>query len=313
MMITAEQLHRKWSSIDYCDGGYIQVDVQHPLDWFVGYESIEQKTLLILTDKEPDILPTSKSIVVSKRLRSDSKWTLSFTLMRNEQESVFETLCADIIKYSGVAESEDTALLLTSKRYKQWNKLLEYQRKNLMEESSRKGLLGELIYLCGIIRSGYPVLPAVQGWVGPDGADQDFIYADGWHEIKSIGVAATSITISSLEQLGNLNPGELVVMRIDKCAPEYGGAVSLGEQVDKVLAQTAADPDALTLLESKLIKYGYIDVPEYREQKYIFSSLSHFKVDQNFPRLTTDTTPFQVIAAQYVISLAGIEAWRLEE
>lgn len=313
MKVTAEQLHRKWNSIDYYNGGYIQVETKHFLEWYVGYEKIDQKTLLLLTEKEPELLPTSKSIVVSKGFRTDGRWSLSLVLMRAEQESVFETLCADIIAYSQTAENETSALLLTAKRYKQWNKLLEYQRKNLMDESSRKGLLGELIYLFDVISSGYPVMLAIQGWVGPEGADQDFIYSDGWYEIKAIGISVVSVTISSLEQLSNYDPGELVVMYLEKCAPERIGAISLGEQVDNVLSQVVGDPDALSLLESKLAKYGYIDLPEYREQKYIFSGKVRYQVDADFPRLTADTVPSQVISAQYTISLVGIEDWQLED
>ena len=33
MKVTAEYLHRKWKSISYYDGGYIQVEVKHPLEW----------------------------------------------------------------------------------------------------------------------------------------------------------------------------------------------------------------------------------------------------------------------------------------
>lgn len=313
MKITVEQLHRKWKAIDYYDGGYIQVEVNHPLEWYVGYEKIDQKALLLLSEKEPELLPTSKSIIVSKGYRNDGRWALSLTLKRAEQESVYETLCADIITYSQNAEDEAFALQLVARRYKQWNKLLEYQRKSLMDESIRKGLLGELFYLSNVIDSGYPLLPAIQGWVGPEGADQDFVYTDGWHEIKSIGVSGTSITISSLEQLNSHEPGELVVVRLDKCAPERNGAVSLGEQVDSILSQASENPDALSLLESKLARYGYIDLPEYREQKYIFSGKTRFRVDGDFPRLTADTIPSQIISAQYTISLAGIESWKLED
>lgn len=60
-------------------------------------------------------------------------------------------LCADLISYSQTADNEISALNLTVRRFKQWNKLLEHQRKSLMDESNRKGLLGELIYLCEVI------------------------------------------------------------------------------------------------------------------------------------------------------------------
>lgn len=199
MKITAEYLHKKWKSISYYDGGYIQVEVKHPLEWHVGYKEIDQKALVIVSEKEPELLQTSKSIAVSKGRRMDGRWALSFALMRIEQDSVFELLCADLIACSQSAENEAAALALTAKRYKQWNKLLEHQRKSLMDESNRKGLLGELTYLCSIIDSGYPIFAAVQGWVGPDGADQDFVYADGWREVKSVGAAASSVTVSSLE------------------------------------------------------------------------------------------------------------------
>ena len=170
MKITAEYLHEKWNAFNYYDGGYIQIEVKHALEWHVGYKEFDQKALVIITQNEPELLPSSKSIVVTKGRRTDGRWTLSFVLMRNEQDSVFELLCADLISYSQTADNEISALNLTVRRFKQWNKLLEHQRKSLMDESNRKGLLGELIYLCEVIDGGYPILPAVQGWVGPDGA-----------------------------------------------------------------------------------------------------------------------------------------------
>lgn len=129
-----------------------------------------------------------------------------------------------------------------------------------------KDCLASLSICAKWIDAGYPILPAVQGWVGPDGADQDFVYADSWHEVKSVGVSADSVKISSLEQLANTDPGELVVMLIDKCAPERSNAVSLGEQVDRTFRRVHENDDAYSLLESKLMRYGFIDLPEYREQ-----------------------------------------------
>lgn len=313
MKITAEYLHEKWKSFTYYDCGYIQLEVKHALEWHVGYKEVDQKTLVIVSDKEPELLQASKSIAVTKGHRMDGRWALSFALMRVEQDNVFEQLCADLIIYSQSAENEDAALALTAKRWKQWNKLLEHQRKGLMEESNRKGLLGELIYLCSIIDSGCQLLDAVTGWVGPDGADQDFVYADGWHEVKSVRTAAPSVTISSLGQLDSALPGELIVMFIDKCAPERGGAVSLAEQVDLTLGRLRADADALSLLEDKLMRYGYIDLPEYRKQKYVCTGISRFSVDTDFPRLTSNCVMPQIIAAQYSISLAAIEGWKVKD
>lgn len=313
MKITSEVLQKKWNSINFYDGGYMQVGVDSFLEWYIGYKDINQKTLLIVSHFEPELLPTSKSVLISKGLREDGRWALSMTLMRPEQEEVFTILCSDVINYTEKASSEDAAMHLTEKRYKQWHRLMEHQNKGLMDESRRKGLLGELLFLCEKLESGYPILSAVQGWVGPDGADQDFIYSDLWHEIKSVGVSAETVSISSLEQLDNFDPGELVVMRIDKCPPEKSGSFSLNDQVSKTSSLIKTAPDALLLFESKLVKYGYIDLPEYGEQKYFFTKKDVFNVTDDFPRLTAAAIMPQIASAQYSISLAAIEGWRLEE
>ena len=61
-----------------------------------------------------------------------------------------------------------------------------------------------------------------------------FIYEDGWHEVKSVGASAMSVTISSLEQLDCTGEGELVIMRIDKAAPDKAGALSLNDAVRQI-------------------------------------------------------------------------------
>lgn len=134
MRITPEELHQKWESIDFYNGGYKQVEAEHPLEWYAGYQEIDQKTLLAITTQEPELLPSSKSIVVSKGKRADGRWTFSLVLMRKAQDSVFETLCSDIISYSQNAQNEEMALKLTGKRYKQWNTLLAHQRKSLITQ-----------------------------------------------------------------------------------------------------------------------------------------------------------------------------------
>ena len=310
MKITADYLHQKWNSINFYNGGYKLIEEAEPLEWHVGYQEIDQKTLLLLTKEEPDLLPASKSIIVNKGRRTDGRWVLSFTLMRIEQDNVFEALCADIIAHSQLTDNERTSLQLISKRYKQWHKLLEQQRKSLMDESSRKGLLGELIFLEGLLRKSNSYLATIQGWGGPDGEDQDFIYADYWYEVKSIGIAGNAVAISSLEQLSNDNSGFIVVMRLDKCTPERTGAVSLSEQVARISTMLSDDIDASSLFEHKLLKYGYIDLPEYNEQKYIYSGNQRFEVKDDFPRLNRTTLPRAIATAHYTIELSAIEYFR---
>ncbi len=307
------KLHNLWSSINFYDGGTLKVSIKHVLDWYLGYRSQNEKMLLIVSDKEPDMLAQSKSIEVLKTCRGDGKWMLSLILKDKEQDDVFETLCYDLILYSQSSDNENKALKLLFKRYNQWNLLLKAQGKHVIDEKQRKGLLGELIFLCDKIEKGLPADVALKGWIGPEGGDQDFVYDKGWYEIKSVGSSASAVSISSLQQLGNYAYGELVVMRIDKSSPEMSDAISLAEQVDKAYKLLNHDVDLFYILEDKLIKYGYIDLPEYKKQKYYLSGCARYIVSDEFPRLTSFDISDKIIAAQYSISLPGISCFKLED
>jgi hypothetical protein len=310
MKITAELLQNQWDSINYYSGGFLRIDTEHPLEWYIGYLSTNQKALLLISDADIGAVDSSKSMAVKRgRRETDSRWTLTFELLRDEQQGVFMNLCSDIIEYSRTAANSKDALDLVIKRYKQWNRLLEYQRKGLLDESARKGLIGELIFLQKQITGGMNVLAAIQGWSGPDGGDQDFVYLDGWHEVKTIGVSATIVGISSLEQLDSFDDGELIIMRVDKCAPDKSRAFSLNDIVRTVYDLLKDDPDAVPLFETKLSRYGYIDLPEYAEQQYFFSGSQTYRVDSTFPKLTRNNVPVQAVSAQYSLSVAGLKDW----
>jgi len=311
MKITPEILQKQWDNISFKDGGFLQIDVQHPLEWYIGYQSISQQTLVLVCDTEIGIIESSKSMAVSRRRRTiDNRWTLTFELVRNEQQGVFAILCCDVIEHSSVAISEKEALELVISRYKQWSRLLELQKSGLMDENSRKGLLGELLFLDQRIDASESALSAIQGWSGAEAADQDFMYPEGWYEVKSVNVAATSITISSLEQLDCKDEGELVIMRIDKVAPERIGAISLNDIVHQISGKLSTHMDALDLFRTKLTAYGYIDLQDYSEQKYHYSALQRYRVDESFPQLTRKSVPVQIVSLRYELNLPSLADWQ---
>lgn len=309
MKTTPEFLQQQWNSIGYRDGGFLQIDTQHPLEWHIGYQSTSQPTLLLVCDSEVQTIDSSKSMAVNRRRRElDNRWTLTFELLRNEQHGVFSIFCCDVIEHSRPAINEQEALNLVISRYKQWCRLLETQNSGLMDEKTRKGLLGELLFLEQRLAVADSALATVQGWSGADRADQDFMYPDGWFEVKSIGASATSVTISSLEQLDCQDEGELVLMRIDKVAPERAGAFSLNDIVRRICDTLAGE--ALNLFRTKLMAYGYLDLHEYSEQKYYCSAIQRYNVDDTFPRLTAKIVPAQLVSLHYELDLPALECWQ---
>jgi hypothetical protein len=314
MKVNAEFLKRQWDRISYYDHSFLRVDTEHPLEWYIGYTAVNLKALLLISDAEIGAIPSSKSMSVKRgRRETDNRWTLTFELLRDEQQDVFMNLCCDIVEYSRNASHAIDALDLVLKRYKQWNRLLEYQKQGLMDESARKGLIGELLFLQQRINKGMKLYPALQGWEGPDGADQDFVYSDSWYEIKTIGLSSQSISISSLEQLSNTSKGFLITMRVDKCPAERPGAFSLNNLVNNVHHLIKSDLDASALFQEKLGRYGYIDLPEYAEQTYYFSKSQVFEVNDSFPKVIRDDVADQVITVQYTLGIAGLSEWLRKE
>ncbi|MFM9281364.1 PD-(D/E)XK motif protein [Paenibacillus jiagnxiensis] len=226
-MLTNEQLLDKWNNIAQYIKSYVRIDGTHPLDWHIGYEDINQKSLLLVCGYKPEFLPSSKSILSSVGRRGDGKWTMTFRLVRQENEEVFIRLCCDLIESSRNQSNSIQGIGFVAKRYMQWSKLMEQQSSGLLTDSERKGLLGELIHLQKCIMNGVPTHEAVESWMGPEGADQDFIFSATWHEVKATGVGSKTVSISSLEQLKAPYPGELVIYFIDKTAPNSSNSFTL--------------------------------------------------------------------------------------
>ncbi|HCR1944914.1 TPA: PD-(D/E)XK motif protein [Enterobacter kobei] len=307
MKLTPELLSQQWDDIDYKQGGFLQINIMHPLEWHIGYQSISQRTLLLLCNADIEAIESSKSLIVSRRHReSDNRWLLTFELVNDAQQDVFAILCCDIIEYSSAAQNEHDSLALVINRYRQWTRLLESQKNGLMEEHIRKGLLGELLFLEYYMQNCDSKLYAVNGWAGAEAGDQDFMYAEGWYEMKATGISSSTVTISSLEQLDCIETGELVIMRIDRVVSNKADAISLNDVVYRIREKLLSHKDAFELFHQKLTHYGYIDIQEYSDTKYYFSKMERFTVDKSFPRILKSTIPNEIVSLSYELSLPAL-------
>ena len=79
MSITPEFLENQWAKVNYTDGGFLQIDIQHPLEWYIGFQSIAQPTLVLVSDVEITRIESSKSMDVTRRIREiDNRSALEF-------------------------------------------------------------------------------------------------------------------------------------------------------------------------------------------------------------------------------------------
>jgi len=309
-MHSGDRLLQKWDEISH-PGGYVRIDSEHPLDWHIGFDEQGKRSLLLRTSFEPRDIPSSKSISVNKAKRVDNNWAVTFKLIQDEHEEVFIRLCFDLIESSRLQQNTLGGLKHVLNRYVQWVKLMELQKLSLLSEAEMKGLIGEILFLQRLIMNGMPQISAVSSWIGPENADKDFMDADGWHEIKTIGIGAQIVSITSIEQLDAELPGELVLYFIDKVAPNAVDAFTLNSKVSEMREILSDDLSALELFNQKLLIYGYIDLPDYDKYWYRISEVRKYRIDENFPRLTRSNIKSQIVAASYQINLQAIENWRI--
>lgn len=306
-----EELRTKWNGISFHEGGSLQLAIDHPLDWFVRYATGDHKSIVIVSEIPVDKIVSSKSIEAACNKRKDGKYAVSFTLMNREQEDVFITMSSDIIEFSRFEKQSEDSLKRVLKRYAAWLRLFDHKRSALMNTNAQKGLIAELLFLKEKIERGMMPSEAVVGWVGPDGADQDFVYEDAWHEIKATGASSSKVKISSIEQLNNPDRGELVVFRIDKCAPAKPGAVTLYSMVHRLIRIMSSSESAIDDFILKLGSAGYIDMNEYDKDKFSVSEKQTYIVNDSFPRITREMLPVEIVNAEYDLDLPCLDPWRV--
>lgn len=311
MSHTESALIDAWNAVDRFDDGTLHLHTKGPLQWYVGYHTRNAKEVAVISNYSAEDLESSKGIITSCNLRSDGRYYISFQLAEEAEKSVFISMCSDMIDYSSKASDEKTALKKVVYRYKQWRRLMAKTNKGLLSDEKRKGLIGELLFLKEQLEAGMAPEKALDGWVGPEGADQDFIYNEVWYEVKTTGAASDAVNIHSFEQLGNKESrGVMRVYRVDPCAPETKDAIVLPELVGSIERLIRVDPSEIERFTVKLNEVGYIDLDEYKKLTYKFSSYADYDVNESFPRLVREDAPSQVINCTYLLSLPAIDTWK---
>ena len=309
-MKTIDELYGKWNSISPFSDGYLLVSGDHPLAFHIGYTGDSQKTFVVLNTGKVDKVSSSKAVQVNNIQLRDGTYALSFLLKYPTLDELFVKLCWDLMEASRDAEQP---LMRLIDQYKKWQRLLQQIREGLLSPSMQKGLIGEMLFLeSRIACDGEHV--AITGWVGPEGSDQDFNYEHFWAEIKTTTIAGTSVAVSSLQQLDRNDNGYLVVYFMDPTDSAGLQSISLDEAVNKVSC-LLTDDAIKNQFECKLARVGYQhrDAEKYHAHRYRCASRTIFAVTDDFPRLTKNCVPAEVVGAKYDLNLPAIERFQRQE
>ncbi|WP_171909391.1 PD-(D/E)XK motif protein [Paenibacillus sp. GP183] len=303
----------KWNNVNNRKNNLVnqRVDGSHPLDIYIGHNSHNQKELILVSVCEPEHLYKSKSINIEVRIRNDNNWAIIFTLIKDDQESLFINLSYDLIISSRYQSNNKQGISFFIDRFLKWQQLLESGKNGLLSGSILKGLIGELLFLEQSIYSGANLGLLVEGWVGINKADRDFILPEKWYEIKCVDPSAVSVHISSVEQLDIIETGELVIYFVERSVDSEKYSFNLNELIFRVRDLLSDDLESLRKFNEKILVFGYIERNEYNDNYYICRNTKKYLVDISFPRIKKDQLPAAICKLSYELTIGSLARWEI--
>lgn len=312
-MTTTPQLkiEEAWERLEQGDRlpAQIRVAPDHPMNLFAHLDEQRRHGLLALAERQPDRIPAYAAVDINAGHRADGRWAISLVLTQQTLMPMFAAMCNQIVSLGRNAGSGTDAATFMLAQVARWHRLLALGPDGLLSAEERQGLFGELVVLSEAVTRIGPT--AVQGWIGPDDAPQDFNLPDGPVEVKTVKAGQASVRISSAEQL-DVDGGHLrlAVIEIVEAAPGTGGT-SLAGHVADLREQLTADPTSLQYFEDQLQKAGYVDREEYGQPELRVTRVRWFAVREGFPRLARSRLPAAILEARYQLQLASLSAFEI--
>lgn len=237
-------------------------------------------------------------------------------LENSQNQDVFKSLCVDIIEHVSSKNKDYEAFQLVCSRLKKWQAFLASRGRLLLSSEEIQGLYSELFFIAGRLEKDSSLEDIiVNGWMGPDNVQQDFIFNDTAVEIKSVqGSDRETIHISSEYQLKTyLDHLYLVVyfLTINSSSNLLFGE-SLNDIVTRVIT-LITDYKLKEAFEEKLALAGYMPIEEYDLPKFHVKETQYYEVSEQFPRLISDHLPTGIKQVSYDLELSSIAGFRIAE
>lgn len=301
-------IEARWEILEL--GGFQRIDENHPLDFYLGLDVSGDRVLLLIIQDEETVPIQSQAINVVCRKRHDGQWALTFRLLRSDMGRLFSHLCEDLVESSRKLSGTTNPARFVLARFERWQRLLKYGHTGLLDEAALRGLICELLFLRQVSTTRYGLGPAVNGWVGPLNAAQDFHYPDVHFEVKSIRTSSSRVIISSAEQLDDgSKPLELAVIILDPADRKSTNAFSISDIVNDIRNILKEDSVALITFEERLLAAGYIDTDEYRNLFFKSGKFRFFTVCDGFPRIIRPSLLSGIIKVTYELDLTFCESF----
>lgn len=286
-----------------------RVDETHPLSLYAGIDHEGKRVLLLVTKEPPPTLPSPGVVNIICNQRESGEYAIILELGRPDFDEVFGRLCQDLVDATRNATPATGGELLL-RRLGRWRKLLEAGQRTTLSEAALRGLIGELWFFQNIASARLGLDAAVQAWVGPLDAPQDFVLGEEVFEVKTCNPAARHVRIASLQQL-DAAPLYLVTVWLAAATSETEGAFTVADLVRAIRARVELSPVASTEFALRLAEAGYSDAEDYERMWYRVTHVRCFEVRDDFPRLVQSAIPAGIGDATYSVDLGACVSFEI--
>ena len=264
-----------------------------------------------LTGIELGELPSGRGIDLRRVPTSAGGEAMELVLSKQSFADLFDALVADVAgAAAGGVDKADVAARVAA-RVRRWQSFLRETGTGLSPERQR-GLFGELFFLRRVLLGPVPPPAAVEAWVGPHGAPQDFAFGAAAVEVKTTaGAQPQLLRITSERQLDTTALNHLALFHLSLDARE-GAGQTLPELVAEI-RKSLQDPATADLFEDRLFTGGYLDAQavQYRTG-YTVREAGIFLVGQGFPRLVEADCPPGVGDVVYSIAVSALTPFAVD-
>jgi len=258
-----------------------------------------------------EILPDGLGFSVSRAdPYKDGKTWVALTRKDSGSLEIFTQIVADVVGAMDAMalQSDERILRALISRLRAWQ---EFMRKGQLPMSAETeiGLVGELFVLGALMAEGVPAAVAVEGWVGPLDAPQDFEVGTGSLEVKSTIAAAGFVArIGSLQQLDDSVRQPLFLAGVRLVQTNWGA--SLPTLVEAVLMTLGEDAETRRVFGDRLLAAGFrADQADRYVRGFALDSIRVLTVADGFPRLTLGSVPDGVRRASYEIDIDRVAGY----
>ena len=243
----------------------------------------------------------------------DGKTWLALSRRESGSTDLFAEMVGDVAGAmdAAVPEGEERVLKAMLRRVRMWQAFMGKGASPLGPEAE-VGLAGEISFLSALLDAGVDAEIALESWVGPDDAPQDFALGDGAVEVKAtVSTAGFPAKIGSLEQLDDSFLSPLFLAGIRFAVVESG--TTLPERVAELEKMLSADPGAVSAFRERTFAAGYAESHADKYTRRFLDKETHVHaVTDGFPRLVRGNVPEGVSKSLYEIDLGRAAAHRTD-